>query len=83
MAADQPEMWGDTSHRYWFTGHLHHDHKKDYPGVSVEQIRILPPADAYAAENGYRAERDMKAIIFHRQHGEVARYIVNPDMING
>jgi hypothetical protein len=81
MAADQPEMWGETSHRYWFTGHLHHDHKKDYPGVSVEQIRILPPADAYTAENGYRAERDMKAIIFHRQHGEVARYIVNPDMI--
>ncbi len=83
MAADQPDMWGETRHRYWFTGHLHHDHKKDYPGVSVEQIRILPPADAYAAENGYRAERDMKGIIFHRQHGEVARYIVNPDMING
>lgn len=81
MAADRPEMWGRTQYRYWMTGHVHHQSVKDFAGCTVESFRILPPADAYAAHEGYRAPRDMKAITYHREFGEVGRAVVNPAML--
>lgn len=82
MATDQAKDWGETEYRYWYTGHVHHDQQKDYAGVRCESFRILPPADAWAANNGYRAGRDMKCIVLHQQYGEVARHIVNPAMLD-
>lgn len=81
MATDRPDDWGQTNHRYWYTGHVHHDQRKDYNGCTVESFRILPPADAYAYNAGYRSVSDMKAIVLHAEHGEVARYTVNPRMM--
>ena len=81
MATDNPEDWGKTKYRYCWTGHVHHDQVKDYQGCKVESMRVLPPTDAYGAESGYRSMRDMKAIVLHKEFGEVARYTVNPDMI--
>ena len=81
MAHDRKELWGSTSHRYWWTGHVHTQKRFDYQGCSVESFRILAPVDAWAANKGYRAGRDMKAIVLHREHGEVARYTVNPSMM--
>tara|TARA_R110000822_G_scaffold216820_1_gene351370 strand:+ start:545 stop:1693 length:1149 start_codon:yes stop_codon:yes gene_type:complete len=81
MAADRPEEWGKATHRYWWTGHIHHDSVKDHAGCRVESFRILPPADAWAANKGYRSGRDMKAIVLHSEFGEVARHIVNPAML--
>lgn len=83
MAADRPEDWGATDHRYWWTGHIHSRHAEDFRGVSWESFRILPPPDAWAAHSGYRPIRDMKAIVLHQDHGEVARHTVNPKMLEG
>lgn len=80
MATDQREAWGRTAYRYWFTGHVHHSKQQDFEGCSVESFRVLPPTDAYAAQKGYRSIRDMKAIVMHRQFGEVGRHTVNPAM---
>ncbi len=83
MAYDRPQDWGETEYRTWWTGHIHHKSADDIPhtGVSWESFRILPPADAWAANKGYRSIRDMKAIVLHHEHGEVARHTVNPKMI--
>jgi hypothetical protein len=81
MATDQPELWGQAEYRYWWTGHVHHDSAKDFNGCRVESFRILAPPDAWAANKGYRSQRDMKAIILHKDWGEVARQIVNPAML--
>ena len=83
MAADRTEAWGRTKYRYWFTGHIHTKSAYDFPGVSVESFRVLPPVDAWAANHGYRPIRDMNAIVIHRDHGEMARHIVKPDMLGG
>jgi len=80
MATDRPEEWGRTSYRYIWTGHVHHDQVKDFAGVKVESLRVLAPLDAHAHQSGYRPMRDMKAIILHREFGEVARHTVNPSM---
>lgn len=82
MAADRAKDWGDTEHRYWWIGHVHHQSLKDYPGVTVESFRTLAAKDAYAHWGGYRAPRDMKCIVLHEQFGEVARHTVNPAMID-
>lgn len=81
MATDRAKDWGETEYRYWWTGHVHHDRVMDFNGCRAESMRILPPADAYAANAGYRSGRDMKAIILHKDYGEVARHIVNPAML--
>lgn len=82
MATDRAKDWGETSHRYWWMGHVHHSSvMKDHPGVSVESFRTLAAKDAYATWGGYRAPRDMKVILLHDQHGEVGRYTVTPEML--
>lgn len=81
MAADRPQDWGQTKHRYCFTGHTHVDRMREIGGVKVESFRILPPQDAWAYNNGYRAGREMKRIDFHHEHGEVSRQTVTPDML--
>jgi hypothetical protein len=88
MATDRREEWGRTSHRMWLTGHIHHrksavtiPQSQDYNGCSVESFRVLCPPDAWAAQKGYRAARDMKALVLHKEFGEVARHTVNPEML--
>jgi hypothetical protein len=81
MAADRPKQWGETEHRYWWLGHVHHQSVKEYPGVSVETFGTLAAKDAYATAGGWRAARNMKCIVLHEEHGEVARHTVNPAML--
>tara|TARA_Y100000310_G_scaffold25627_2_gene24526 strand:- start:2779 stop:3963 length:1185 start_codon:yes stop_codon:yes gene_type:complete len=83
MAADRPQEWGRSQFRYWWTGHVHHDQVKDYHGTKIESFRVLAAPDAWAAQSGYRAVRDMKCIVLHKEHGEVGRFTVNPDMLKG
>ena len=73
MATDHPE-WSNCKHRYWYTGHIHHDSMKEYQGCKVESFRVIPPNEAYAHEAGYRSGRDAKVIILDKDRGEIARY---------
>lgn len=74
MATDQPEAWGATEHRYWYTGHIHHTSKQELRGCVVESFRTLAGKDAWHTAQGYRSGRDMYAIVLHKQYGEVERY---------
>ena len=73
MASDQPEEWGATLHRYWYTGHIHSINRKEFPGVVWESFRTLAAQDAWHKRSGYRSGRDMNAIIHHKDHGEIGR----------
>lgn len=74
MATDRAEDWGQTLHRYWLTGHIHHRKVLELAGCMVESFRTLAAKDAWATAGGYRAGRDMNAIVYHAEHGEVARH---------
>jgi hypothetical protein len=76
MATDKPQGWGSSEHRYWLTGHIHHDSKKEYAGCTVESFRTLAPLDNYAANHGYRGGRAIQAIVYHKEAGEVGRQII-------
>lgn len=74
MACDRAQDWGETLYRYWYCGHLHHSLVKEFPGVTVEVFRTLAASDAHGAGHGYRAGRDMRAIVLHREYGEIERH---------
>jgi hypothetical protein len=82
MSSDRPRDWGDSEHRYWLTGHIHHDSRREYDGgVIVESFRTLAGKDAWTAQNGYSSGRDMKCIVYHRKFGEVERHTVSVEML--
>lgn len=73
MATDRARDWGETLYRHWLTGHVHHEFKKEQGGCTVESFNTLAAKDAYAANGGWRSNRTMSAVIYHREFGEVAR----------
>jgi hypothetical protein len=74
MATDKAEEWGASEHRYWYCGHIHNSRKMELRGCTVESFRTLAAKDAWHAGKGYRAGRDMNAIVLHKDFGEIARY---------
>jgi len=81
MATDRAADWGDTFHRYWYTGHIHNRKVYELPGCIVESFRTLAGKDAWTAGSGYRAGRDMYAVVLHVDHGEVERHRVDIGML--
>lgn len=82
MACDRPEDWGQTKYRYFYTGHIHSSNKKEYPGMVWESFRTLAAQDSYAAGHGYRAGRDMLAIVHHKEFGEIERHRCDVAMLD-
>lgn len=80
MATDRAKDWGETKFRHWLTGHVHHESVKEYPGVTVETFGTLAGKDAYATNGGWRSNRHMQAIVYHREGWLVARSQVSADM---
>lgn len=78
---EEPAMCGRTQFRYGLTGHIHHDSAKEYGTMKVESFRTLAARDAYASEHGYKAGRDMKLLVMHREYGEIERYTVSVQML--
>jgi hypothetical protein len=77
MATDRPKEWGESKYRYFLTGHIHHDVRKEHSGCIVESFRTLAAKDAYAHNGGYRAGQDSKALVIHKDFGEVERHTIN------
>lgn len=81
MATEQPQQWGETKYRHFYRGHHHQDRKEEFNGCVVEQFRTLAAGDAYAVGAGYLSGRDMKAIVFHEDYGEQARFTCGIDVV--
>lgn len=77
MATDIPDKWGNSIHRYWYTGHVHHDQVKEYRGYKAESFRTLAGKDAWHHASGYRSDRDIKVLVLHKDYGEVERFTFN------
>jgi hypothetical protein len=77
LADEYAEDWGQTKHRFIWTGHLHHHRSADIGGVRWEQLRAMTARDAYAYTNAYTARAQLQAITLHRKAGEVQRQAVS------
>ena len=83
MATDKPKEWGESEFRYWLTGHIHHDTRKEYSGCVTESFRTMAAKDGYAYSGGYRAGQDSKALVIHKDYGEVERHTINIAQVLG
>lgn len=77
LATDRARDWGETDHRHFFFGHIHHETAKEVGPVRVESFSSPAAKDAYAAAGGYRSGRALNAVTFHAVRGEVCRHRVN------
>lgn len=89
VSADFPVLWGNTKYRYGHCGHIHQtrrggvymDGRDEAEGLLVEHHPILPPRDAYAANEGYRSQRATHVIDYHAEYGEIRRSRIPVEML--
>jgi len=82
MAQEQPLLWSETTHRYWYLHHLHHKvkHKwldaKDFIGVTVEYMRSPSGTDSWHSRKGYvGVPRAVEGFLHEKESGQVARLV--------
>lgn len=80
MASDKAEAWGRCRHRYWWTGHVHHESVREFPGVTVETFATLAVRDAYATAGGWRSRQGAHLIHLHKAAGEYSRLRSDPEI---
>ena len=73
--------WGQCDHKYGLMGHIHHHSAIEMGSMIIENFQALPSADAWHSDSGYGAKRTMSAIVYDKQHGEVARHKVGIDQL--
>jgi hypothetical protein len=81
MATDRSKDWGETQHRYWWTGHIHHTKHQEYRGCFVEAFNTLAASDAWHHASGYRSARQMQRIDIDKENGIYSRQISNIGML--
>lgn len=75
-AAYWPEDWGATTKRYAFSGHIHHKKSGERHGMRWETFGAIAAKDGFVHSHGYSSLRDMTAITFHKERGEIFRSTV-------
>jgi hypothetical protein len=60
---------------------LHHKVAQESSLMVVEQHETLAAHDAYASRHGYSAQRSAQIITYHKDHGEVGRVRLTPEMV--
>lgn len=81
MASDKAEAWGRCRHRYWWTGHVHHESVREFQGVTVETFATLAVRDAYATAGGWRSRQGAHLIHLHKTAGEYSRLRSDPEIV--
>lgn len=81
FASQFPKAWGNTEKRYCHVGHRHHYDEKEHSGMRVIQHSTLAARDAYSARGGWMSERQVTAMTYHTEYGDVARNTITPEML--
>ena len=87
MARDMPEAWGRCCHRFWLTGHYHHQQVLELDGCTVFKMGALPPPDSWHAGSGFGGDGKMQMMTLKAGGGthstmiyELPRPIIEPDL---
>lgn len=81
MAVDQPQHWGETTHRSFILGHLHHLIAKMEKTVRFDWVPTLAGADAWHRAMGYRACQELRVDVHHARFGLIDRHVVGLDEV--
>lgn len=77
MSVDCERFWSNSEHRWWYTGHIHHQSVKEFPSCTVESFNTLIGKDSWHSASGYRSKQQMTCITLSKEYGEEDRAIVS------
>jgi len=83
MTRDRRKDWGECHKAYFWTGHIHHKNAEEIGGCLFESFNTLAAPDAWHANSGYGANREMQCLIMSREHGLVGRNNCALEMARG
>jgi hypothetical protein len=75
-------MWGETTHRYLHSGHLHCHHEEERGGALTIQHSSLTAPDAYAAHRFDKTMRSINTITYSDKYGIINRNIIPVEMVS-
>lgn len=84
MSVETPEQWAASRWREWRVGHLHISQVKSFQqeteaaGVRIVMVPSLAAMDAWHSLNGFIAQREAQAALWHRENGKEATYYHRP-----
>lgn len=81
FAAKFRDIWGGSKYSYAHLGHMHHLKALEGNLMIVEQHRTLAAKDAYSSSRGFLSGRSASVITYRKQHGEVGRVTLTPEMV--
>ncbi|AHI60591.1 DNA repair exonuclease [Escherichia phage vB_EcoS_AHP42] len=82
MATDWRRDFGLSDYVYTHSGHWH-SQKITETNLGIDEVHgQLGSPDAYSANGGWRSQRQAAVIIYHKEFGEVGRFICRPEMFN-
>lgn len=80
-AHDCKAVWSECKFVYCDTGHIHHQQILETRTATCESHNSLTAGDSFNYGSGYRALRNLKAITYHKDYGEINRNIVTLQML--
>lgn len=80
MATDFRKDFGECEFVYCHSGHFHHATVSEC-ALGIDEVHpALASKDAYAARGGWRSYRQAAVIVYHKEFGEIGRFIYRPGM---
>ena len=77
IANEYAPMWGETTHRVTFSGHVHHEWVKEMAGMCFRSVGTIIPRDVHAFSNAYGSNRCLLSLTYDIEAGEIATARVN------
>lgn len=81
FAAKFRETFGRTKFSYGHMGHRHSVDRKECNLMVMEQHQTLASADAHSSGGGWISDASAQCITYHKDHGEVSRVRITPNML--
>jgi len=70
MAVEEPRLWGESRHRYMFTGHLHHHRVIEDGGIEIHLMPALAGHSQWAHKHGFvQARPALVGCLIDEDHG--------------
>ena len=82
MATDFRKLFGQSDYVYTHSGHWH-SQKITETNLGIDEVHgQLGSPDAYSSNGGWRSQRQAAVIVYHKEFGEVGRFICRPKMFS-
>jgi predicted phosphodiesterase len=81
LAVDAREEWGQCEYRFVWVGHFHAKKVLDVMGTRVTVWPTLAANDKWHSDKGYRSQKEMCAVVLHKDFGVMEEHTAGLKMI--